>query len=78
MNKPRSVKGIDDTATMIIVRRIDVGSYEALNKGKKGIGNKTHIHRLDTITNSFHLFLTRCFRNDDRVGEIVIIRITWA
>ena len=72
INKANNVKGIDAIAAIIIVTRIDVGSYGALMSGRKGIGNSTHSQRPTTIASSFHLFLILCFRNDVPVGDAMI------
>ena len=64
MNNANRVKGIEAIAAIMNVTWIDVGSYDALKSGRKGIGNNTQIHRPDTIINNFHRFFTLCFKNE--------------
>lgn len=64
MNNARNVKGIDAIHKIISEIRTDVQSYGALNNGRKGIGNRTQIHRLATKANIFHRFLALCMIND--------------
>jgi len=45
MNNASSVKGMDAIAAIMMATRTEVGSYGALNSGRKGIGNRTHSQR---------------------------------
>jgi len=54
---------MDAIADIIIVTRTEVGSYSALNNGRKGIGKRAHNQRPPTKHNNFHLLLALSFSN---------------
>ena len=67
MKSAKKVKGIDAMPAIIKVTRMDVGSYGALNNGRKGIGNNTQIQRNATTVSNFHLFLILSSKNETKV-----------
>ena len=52
---------MDAMADIIMVTLIEVGSYAALNNGKKGIGKRAQSQRPLTRHSNFHLLRARFF-----------------
>src|SRR5438093_7212116 len=66
MNNANSVNGMDAIADIMMVTWMEVGSYGALNNGRKGMGKRAHSQRPLTTHNNFHLLLALSFRNVDK------------
>ncbi|MEO9319899.1 MAG: hypothetical protein ABI361_04430 [Nitrososphaera sp.] len=62
MKRASRVNGTAARLNIITVTLIDVGSYGALNRGRKGMGKRTAIQEAATTVRIFHRFLILCFR----------------